>query len=61
MDGEVSMRQLESTGTQMPNPPEEPPWKNSGSASEWDTETDVMPPEYCQQLRRISRQLQQAQ
>ena len=55
------MRQLESTSTQMRTPPEEPAWKNPGAASEWDTETDVMPPEYCQQLRRISRQLQQGQ
>jgi hypothetical protein len=53
------MRQLESTGTQMRTPPEEPAWNNTGSTSEWDTKTDVMPPEYCQQLRRISRQLLQ--
>jgi hypothetical protein len=53
------MRQLESTGTQMRTPPEEPAWQNPASGSEWDTETDVMPPEYCQQLLRISRQLQQ--
>ena len=55
------MRQVESTGAQLRNPPEEPGWENTGSASEWDTETDVMPPEYCQQLRRISRKLQQGQ
>jgi hypothetical protein len=55
------MSQVESTGTQMRTPPEEPAWKNAGSASDWDTETDVMPLEYCQQLRRISRKLQQGQ
>jgi hypothetical protein len=54
------MRQLESNGTQMRNPPEDP-GKDPGSASEWDTETDVMPPETSRQLRRISRQLQQGQ
>jgi hypothetical protein len=61
IDGEVSMRQLDSTSTQMRTPAEEPGWKNPGAASEWDTKTDVMPPEYCQQLRRISRQLQQGE
>jgi hypothetical protein len=55
------MRQVESTGTQLRTPTEEAAWKNTGNASEWDTETDVMPPEYCQQLRRISRKLQQEQ
>jgi hypothetical protein len=58
--GEVSMRQLESNGTQMRTPPEDP-GKDPGSASEWDTETDVMPPETSRQLRRISRQLQQGE
>jgi hypothetical protein len=28
------------------------------TASEWEADTDVMPPEYCRQLIRISRQLQ---
>jgi hypothetical protein len=55
------MRQVESTSTQRRTPPDEPAWKSAGSASEWDTETDVMPPEYCQQLRRISRRLQQGE
>jgi hypothetical protein len=61
IDGEVSMRQLEGTSTQMRTPPEQPASKNAGAASEWDTETDVMPPETSRQLRRISRQLQQAE
>lgn len=26
--------------------------------SEWDADTDVMPPEYCRQLMKISRQLE---
>jgi len=55
------MRQLESTGTQMRTPTEEPAWTNTVSDAKWDTETDVMPPEYCQQLRRISRRLQEGE
>jgi hypothetical protein len=54
------MRQLESNGTQLRTPSEDP-GKESGAASEWDTETDIMPPETSRQLRRISRQLQQGQ
>jgi hypothetical protein len=38
----------------------EDPWKEGGSTTEWETETDVMPPEYCQQLLKISRELMQA-
>jgi hypothetical protein len=33
--------------------------QNSGGQSEWDADTDVMPPEYCRQLLKISRQLEQ--
>jgi hypothetical protein len=36
----------------------EDPWTNSVAARDWDTDTDVMPPEYCRQLLEISRQLQ---
>jgi hypothetical protein len=54
------MRQRESNGTQLRTPPEDP-GNEPGSVSEWDTETDVMPPETSRQLRRISRQLQQGQ
>ncbi len=38
-------------------PPDEGTWKNSGAASDWEADTDVMPPEYCRQLLKISRQL----
>jgi hypothetical protein len=34
-------------------------WTSSAAARDWDTETDVMPPEYCRQLLEISRQLEQ--
>jgi hypothetical protein len=30
---------------------------NSATTRDWDTDTDVMPPEYCRQLLEISRQL----
>lgn len=30
------------------------------AADDWDTDTDVMPPEYCRQLLAISRLLQQS-
>jgi hypothetical protein len=34
-------------------------WQASRSTTEWEADTDVMPPEYCQQLLKISRQLKQ--
>jgi hypothetical protein len=33
-------------------------WTSNDHSHEWDTDTDVMPPEYCRQLLEISRQLQ---
>jgi hypothetical protein len=35
------------------------PWTNSVGALDWDTDTVVMPAEYCRQLLEISRRLQQ--
>jgi hypothetical protein len=32
-------------------------WSSAASSRDWDTDTDVMPPEYCRQLLEISRQL----
>jgi hypothetical protein len=52
------MTQLEVTGRETDPSREEQPWHERGPGSEWEAETDVMPPEYCQQLLRISRQLQ---
>ncbi|HVZ31438.1 MAG TPA: hypothetical protein VG963_03385 [Polyangiaceae bacterium] len=52
------MTQLENTGSDGPPPLEDEPGYGSSSAPEWEADTSVMPAEYCQQLRRISRQLQ---
>ena len=35
-------------------------WSSATSARDWDTDTDIMPPEYCRQLLEISRQLQRS-
>jgi hypothetical protein len=40
-------------------PPVENPWEATRAPTEWDADTNVMPPEYCQQLLKISRQLKQ--
>jgi hypothetical protein len=37
--------------------PSDESWTSSAGPREWDTDTDVMPPEYCRQLLEISRQL----
>lgn len=45
-------------GRATPRDVSEESWTNSVAACDWDTDTDVMPPEYCRQLLEISRQLQ---
>jgi hypothetical protein len=52
------MSQFETTSTETNSSLDEQAWQGPDRASDWEAETDVMPPEYCQQLLRISRQLQ---
>lgn len=52
------MSQPDSTSTTSRPRPEQPASEHP-SVSEWDTDTDVMPPETSRQLLRISRQLEQ--
>jgi hypothetical protein len=52
------MSQPDSISTSSPRP-DQPPSEYPAAASEWDTDTDVMPPETSRQLLRISRQLEQ--
>ena len=55
------MSQRKDTGGKSGTPLDQDPWKSSGTATEWEADTDVMPPEYSRQLLKISRQLKQAQ
>jgi hypothetical protein len=55
------MSQRKNTGGQQIGMPVDQEWKSPGTATEWEADTDVMPPEYCRQLLKISRQLKQAQ
>lgn len=54
------MSHRQQTHGKVSMPEEHDEWPASTRASEWDADTDVMPPEYCRQLLEISRQLQRA-
>jgi hypothetical protein len=56
---EVIMSHLNEPGAANDSETSESRWTSSAAARDWDTETDVMPPEYCRQLLEISRQLEQ--
>jgi hypothetical protein len=56
---EVIMSHPKEPGAATSRETSEDRWTLSAAARDWDTETDVMPPEYCRQLLEISRQLQQ--
>jgi len=58
---EVIMSHPKNTGGQLGIPVDQDPWKSSGTSTDWEADTDVMPPEYCRQLLKISRQLKQAE
>ncbi len=56
------MSQRKNTGgQQIGRPVDQDAWTSPGAPTEWEADTDVMPPEYCRQLLKISRQLKQAQ
>ena len=55
------MSHRKNTGGQSGIPLDQDARKSSGNATEWEADTDVMPPEYCRQLLKISRELKQQQ
>jgi len=59
--GEVIMSHRKNTGGRLEMYLDEDPWKTSGTTTEWEADTELMPPEYCRQLLKISRQLKQAE
>ena len=56
---EVNMSHRKNTSGQAGVPRNEDSWKTARALADWDTDTDVMPPEYCRQLLAISRLLEQ--
>ena len=55
---EVIMSHPKKTPAASPRVKGDDGWSSSANARDWDTDTDVMPPEYCRQLLEISRRLQ---
>jgi hypothetical protein len=56
---EVNMSHSKKTAEVTRRASNDETWTSSAGTPEWDTDTDVMPPEYCRQLLEISRQLRQ--
>jgi hypothetical protein len=54
---EVNMSHPKKTAEATRRASSDDTWTNTLGARDWDTDTDVMPPEYCRQLLEISRQL----
>jgi hypothetical protein len=57
--GEVIMSHPKEPGATVTREASDDAWTSSVGAHDWDTETDVMPLEYCRQLIEISKRLQQ--
>lgn len=55
------MSHRNNTGGQALMPLDENAWQSPSPSTEWEADTDVMPPEYCKQLLKISRQLREAE
>jgi len=51
------MSHRKNTSGQVLGPRNEDLWKTTRALSDWEAETDVMPPEYSRQLLAISRLL----
>jgi hypothetical protein len=58
---EANMSHRQNTNSQLGMSWDEDACEASAAATEWDADTDVMPPEYCRQLLKISRQLEQTE
>jgi hypothetical protein len=55
---EDGMSHRKNTSGQVGAPPNEDEWKTHRALTEWEADTDVMPPEYSRQLIAISRLLE---
>jgi hypothetical protein len=55
---EDSMSHRKNTSGQVGAPRNEDEWKTHRALTEWEADTDVMPPEYSRQLIAISRLLE---
>jgi hypothetical protein len=55
------MSHRKNTSGQVGAPRNEDEWKTHRALTEWEADTDVMPPEYSRQLIAISRLLERVQ
>jgi hypothetical protein len=55
------MSHRKNTSGQVGTPRNEDEWKTHRALTEWEADTDVMPPEYSRQLIAISRLLERLQ